>query len=128
MSYQLRSHSLIVGIINYNVFRFMVPLSSHMVLKEEPVNVRKVKKDIQAELFKITTHMFKLESKKLNDTEPPVSHLKLRVGKTSIKFGDKNNVIDSNIGKFYSVSIGGILGDKVVNNSNVKGVSSVFHW
>ena len=65
--------------------------------------------------------MFKLESKKLNDTEPPVSHLKLRVGKTSIKFENENNTIDSNIGKFYSVSIGGILGDMVVNNSNVRG-------
>ena len=99
----------------------MVPLSSHMVLKEEPVTVRKVKKDIQAELSKITTDIFKLESKKLNDTEPPVCHLKLRVGKTSIKFEDENNAIDSNIGKFYSVSIGGIFRDKVVNNSNVRG-------
>ena len=34
ISVQWRSHSSIAGIVNYHVFKFMVPLSAHLVLKE----------------------------------------------------------------------------------------------
>ena len=64
MSAQWRSHSSIAGIINYHVFKFMVPLSAHNILKEELVAVKKSDKDRQTELSKLQTRLLKLENKK----------------------------------------------------------------
>ena len=50
MSAQWCLHYSIVRIINYHVFKFMVPLSSHLVLKEGITSLRKTDKDRQVEL------------------------------------------------------------------------------
>ena len=64
MSAQWRSHSSIAGIINYHVFKFMVPLSAHTLLKEELVAVRKLDRERQTELSKLQSRLLKLENKK----------------------------------------------------------------
>ena len=64
MSAQWCSHYSIVRIINYHVFKFMVPLSSHLVLKEEITSLRKTDKDRQVELSKLVTRLVKLEQEK----------------------------------------------------------------
>ena len=55
ISLQWCSHSSIAGIINYHVFKFMVPLSSHFLLKKEIVSLRKADKDRQSRVVK-TNH------------------------------------------------------------------------
>ena len=64
ISVQWRSHSSIAGIVNYHVFKFMVPLSAHLVLKEEIASLRKTGKDRQVELSKLVTRLVKLEQKR----------------------------------------------------------------
>ena len=64
MAAQWRSHSSIVGIINYHVFKFMVPLSAHVALKEEIVALENKDKERYAEWSKLTNRLVKLEAKK----------------------------------------------------------------
>ena len=64
MSYQWCLHYSVAGIINYNVFKFMVSLSSHTTLKNKLATVRKLEKDRQVELAKLVTRVLKLESRK----------------------------------------------------------------
>ena len=64
MAAQWRSHASIVEIINYHVFKFMVPLSAHTLLKEEVLSLRKLDKDRLVELSKLTTRLLKMESRK----------------------------------------------------------------
>ena len=64
MSVQWRSHSSITGIINYHVFKSMVPLSAHLVLKEELASLREKYNDRQIELSKMLSRVVKLEQKK----------------------------------------------------------------
>ena len=64
MFLQWRSHSSIAGIINYHVFKFMVPLSDHSVLKEELAALRNKDKERHAEWSKLTTRIVNLEGKK----------------------------------------------------------------
>ena len=47
------SHSSIAGIINYHVFKFIVLLSAHNLLKEELAAVKNLEKERQAELAKL---------------------------------------------------------------------------
>ena len=56
---QWRFHSSIAGIIHYDMFKFMVSLS-----KEEILSLRKLNKDIQVELSKLTTRLLKMEQKR----------------------------------------------------------------
>ena len=64
MSAQWRSHSSIAGIINYYVFKFIVPLSAHLVLKEDITPLRKADKDRHVQLSKLVTRLVKLEQKR----------------------------------------------------------------
>ena len=64
MSCQWRSHFSIAGIINYHVFKFMVPLSAHNLLKEELSAVKKLERERQVELAKLASRVLKLENKK----------------------------------------------------------------
>ena len=64
MSAQWRSHTSIAGIINYHVFKFMVPLSAYNLLKKQLVAVKKSDKERQTELSKLQTRLLKLENKK----------------------------------------------------------------
>ena len=64
MAAQWRSHSSIAGIINYHVFKFMVPLSAHVALKEEIAVLKNKDKERHAEWSKLTNRLVKLEAKK----------------------------------------------------------------
>ena len=64
MASQWMSHSSIAGIINYHVFKFMVPLSTHSALKEDLVVLLNKDKKRHAEWSKLTTRLVKLEGKK----------------------------------------------------------------
>ena len=64
MASQLRSHSSIAGIINYHVFKIMVPLSAHSALKEEIAVFKNKDKETHAEWSKLTTRLVKLDAKK----------------------------------------------------------------
>ena len=64
MASQLRSHSSIAGIINYHVFKIMVPLSAHSALKEEIVVLKNKDKERYTEWSNLTTRLVKLEAKK----------------------------------------------------------------
>ena len=61
---QWRSHSSIAGIIKHHVFKFKVPLSAHLVLKEEIASLRKTDKDRQVEVLKLVTRLVKLDEKR----------------------------------------------------------------
>ena len=50
--------------MNYHVFKFMVPLSTHTLLKEGVLSLRKLDKDRLMELSKLTTRLLKMESRK----------------------------------------------------------------
>ena len=64
MPAQWWSHSSIAGIIKYHVFKFIVPLSAHLVLKDEIASLSKTDKDRQVVLSKLVTRLVKLEQKK----------------------------------------------------------------
>ena len=61
---QWRSHSSIAGIINYHLFKFMIPLSVHSALKEEIAIFKNKDKERHAEWSNLTTRLVKLEAKK----------------------------------------------------------------
>ena len=61
---QWRSRSSIAGIINYHIFKFMVPLSAHSALKEEISVLKNKDKERHTEWSKLTTRLVKLETKK----------------------------------------------------------------
>ena len=64
ISHRWREHPSIAGVINYHLFRFMVPLSTYNKLKEEVVVLKKNEVNRQSELSKLVARVKTLESKK----------------------------------------------------------------
>ena len=64
MSHRWREHPAVAGVINYHLFRFMVPLTLHNKLKGEVGSLTKDLKERQAELSKLATRLKILETKK----------------------------------------------------------------
>ena len=64
MSHRWREHPAVAGVINYHLFRFMVPLTLHNKLKAEVGSLTKDLKERQAELSKLATRLKILETKK----------------------------------------------------------------
>ena len=63
VAHRWREHPVVSGVINYHLFRFMVPLNSHNKLRVEFEAMKKLDKDRQAEIFKIATRLKALEDK-----------------------------------------------------------------
>ena len=64
MSHRWREHPAAVGVINYHIFRFMVPLTLHNKLKAKVLILHKDLKERQEELSKLTCRLKILETKK----------------------------------------------------------------
>ena len=63
ISYRWRDHLSIAGVINYHLFRLMVPLGTHNKFKEEVVALKRAEISRQSEISKLMTRMKTLESK-----------------------------------------------------------------
>ena len=64
MSRRWREYPAVAGVINYHLFRFIVPLTLHNKLKAEISLLNKDLKERQAELSKLATRLKILETKK----------------------------------------------------------------
>jgi len=64
ISHRWREHPSIAGVINYHLFRFMVPLSTYNKLKEEVAVLKKNEVNRQSELSKLVARVKTLEGKK----------------------------------------------------------------
>ena len=53
----------ITSVINYHLFRFVVPLSTHKKLKEEVASLKRTELSRQSELSKLVTRIKTLEFK-----------------------------------------------------------------
>ena len=58
-----REHPVISRVINYNLFRFTVPLSTYHALKEEMDDLKHQEKERHAEMSRLIARMGKLEKK-----------------------------------------------------------------
>ena len=58
-----REHPAVAGVINFHLFRFMVPLAAHKQLQQELESLKKLDKERQAEISKISTRLKHLESR-----------------------------------------------------------------
>ena len=63
ISHRWREHPSIAGVINYYLFRFMVPLSTHNKLKDEVATLKRAKISRQSVILKLMARMKPLESK-----------------------------------------------------------------
>ena len=63
VAHRWREHPAVSGVINYHLFRFMVPLNSHNKLRVEFEALKKLDKDRQAEISKLATRLKALEGK-----------------------------------------------------------------
>ena len=63
MSHHWREHSAIAGVINYHLFKFMTPSSTHNLLKEEVASLKRLDREKQAEISKLQSRMMKVEKK-----------------------------------------------------------------
>ena len=59
IQHQWREYPSITGVINYHLFRFMVPLSAHKKLQDEMVALKKIVAATQSEVSKISSKMNK---------------------------------------------------------------------
>ena len=64
MSRHWREHPAVVGVINYYLFRFIVPLTLHNKLNVEVFSLHKDLKERQGELSKLASRLKILENKK----------------------------------------------------------------
>ena len=58
-----REYPAVAGVINFHLFRFMVPLAAHKQLQQELDSVKRLDKERQAEISKISTRLKQLESR-----------------------------------------------------------------
>ena len=58
-----REHPVVAGVINFHLFRFMVPLAAHKQLQQELESIKKLDKERQAEISKNSTRLKQLESR-----------------------------------------------------------------
>ena len=56
-----REYPTVAGVINFHLFRFMVPLAAHKQLQQELDSVKRLDKERQAEISKISTRLKQLE-------------------------------------------------------------------
>ena len=63
MSHHWREHSAIAGVINYHLFKFMTPSSTHNLLKEEVASLKRLDREKQAEISKLQSRLIKVEKK-----------------------------------------------------------------
>ena len=61
VAHRWREHPAVSGVINYHLFRFVVPLNAHNRLKLEFEAMKKLDKDRQAEISKLVTRLKFLE-------------------------------------------------------------------
>ena len=64
MSHRWREHPAVAGVINYHLFRFMVPLTLHNKLKAKVLSLHKDLNKRQGELSKLASRLKILENKK----------------------------------------------------------------
>ena len=57
ISHRWKEHPSISGVINYHLFRFMVPLSTHNKLKEEVDVLKRADISRKSEISKLMTRM-----------------------------------------------------------------------
>jgi len=64
VAHSWREHPSITGMINYHLFRFMVPLSAFEIEKASIMNLTKLVRDQQGGITKLTNRIKALEHRK----------------------------------------------------------------
>ena len=77
ISHRWREHPFIVGAINYHIFRFMVPLSTHNKRREEVASLKCAELSRQSEISKLVTSTKTLEFKSKRTVVPSCSRSRL---------------------------------------------------
>ena len=63
ISHHWRVYSAIAGVINYHLFKFMTPSSTHNPLKEEVASLKRLDREKQAEISKLQSRMIKADKR-----------------------------------------------------------------